>query len=228
MRLERKSVTESFVDYFRMQITAGKLHAGDELPTEKELMTFFDVGRFTVREGMARLSALGLITSSRGRRARVSGEITESVIYDALIPFKHVLNEDQAARLFEVRLILETNSAKLAAERATEVDIQELSSIMDQFSLTRNDPLRFASNDFDFHAKISEISDNHLLSIFLKSIHKWISSFILYNSIDHTIREMAIHDHSLIFDAIKKSSPSEAYLAMEKHLIRVNLERSLL
>src|SRR5258706_15599144 len=52
-------VAEQLLDHVRR----GTLKSGDQLPTEKELMQQFGVGRSSVREGLQILSTLNLIES---------------------------------------------------------------------------------------------------------------------------------------------------------------------
>lgn len=54
------------------EITAGRYHTGDKLPTEKELSLRFGVNRHTVRRALAELTAEGVVYVRRGSGAYVA------------------------------------------------------------------------------------------------------------------------------------------------------------
>lgn len=53
---------------------------GEQLPSERELMTFFNVGRPSVREALAALKRKGLVQINNGERARVSRPSADTII----------------------------------------------------------------------------------------------------------------------------------------------------
>src|SRR4051812_13598863 len=61
-------------------IQAGELLPGDRLPSERDLMSQFCVGRPAVREALQCLESAGVIEISHGERARVTIPDTRSVL----------------------------------------------------------------------------------------------------------------------------------------------------
>lgn len=53
---------------------------GEQLPSERELMAFFNVGRPSVREALAALKRKGLVQINNGERARVSRPSADTII----------------------------------------------------------------------------------------------------------------------------------------------------
>src|ERR1700734_287569 len=62
----RSSVVDAVADKLRGEILAGRLPAGSRLPSERELSFALGVNRLTLRAALARLEALGLITTRHG------------------------------------------------------------------------------------------------------------------------------------------------------------------
>src|ERR1035441_10584814 len=60
-------------------IRSGDLKPGDQLPSERDIMTAFSVGRPAVREAFLSLHNKGFITTESGRRARVKVPSVSSV-----------------------------------------------------------------------------------------------------------------------------------------------------
>ncbi len=54
-------------DDLRQQITSGELAAGQQVPSEAELMRRYGVSRGTARQGLALLEATGLVTAVHGK-----------------------------------------------------------------------------------------------------------------------------------------------------------------
>src|SRR5580658_11095775 len=62
----RLSVVDAVADRLRGEILAGRLVAGSKIPSERELSFALGVNRLTLRAALARLEALGLITTRHG------------------------------------------------------------------------------------------------------------------------------------------------------------------
>src|SRR5258708_23540877 len=62
----RQSVVDAVSDRLRGEILSGRLRPGTRLPSERELSLALGVNRLTLRASLARLEALGLITTRHG------------------------------------------------------------------------------------------------------------------------------------------------------------------
>ena len=70
--LARKKLSEMVEEELEQMIRRGEFGEGGQLPSERELMAFFNVGRPSVREALAALKRKGLVQINNGERARVS------------------------------------------------------------------------------------------------------------------------------------------------------------
>ena len=102
-KLIKISTAEAVVNYFTEQIKSGRLLPGDKLPSERKLQALFGVSRFSLREGMARLNALGLVRVSQGKGAFVNGDACAGSLEKVLIPMTFSQDRESgpvAERLF--------------------------------------------------------------------------------------------------------------------------------
>ena len=76
----RRKLSDEVTDRLKAMITSGQLRPGEPLPSERELMERYQVGRPTIREALQTLSSLGLIVTVRGERSRVSQVTAQSII----------------------------------------------------------------------------------------------------------------------------------------------------
>ncbi|MEN0051608.1 MAG: FCD domain-containing protein, partial [Bacteroidota bacterium] len=138
----------------------------------------------------------------------------EGLITDVL----KIENSDFAS-LVETRLLLETQSASLAASRRTEEDIE----MIRQALITHKEKVeageQAVEEDLMFHLKISEASKNSVLkSLMLIITPDIINSFIKLDVCKKQRIYESIKEHQIIFDHIIAKEPEKAANAMREHL----------
>src|SRR3954452_4707702 len=146
--------TERVSDVIAERLTAairdGTLKPGDRLPTEAELAREFQVGRTSVREGLQKLRAHGLIETRKGLGAFITEPRS-----DPLADFAAWTASDPAAieQLVEARVALETLAAALAALRATESEIDKLERLNVEYGSAEG-TADLVATDQAFHAAL--------------------------------------------------------------------------
>src|SRR5580658_7683805 len=129
----RQSVVDAVADRLRGDILAGRLRPGTRLPSERELSLALGVNRLTLRASLARLEALGLITTRHGAgtvvaswRERAGLEMLGTLVRGLKLadPTWH----DLVRSALELRRILAAEAAALAAERHDDADIDAIAS----------------------------------------------------------------------------------------------------
>ena len=130
--IKKTRIHEEVVTQIHDLIREGRLKAGDQLPSERELSETFKVSRTSVREALRALETKGLIISRTGMGNFVADLPIESLI----APLAKLLIEEKTALadIFELRKLIEPHIAALAAERATKVDIERMKSILEKQS----------------------------------------------------------------------------------------------
>lgn len=78
--LARKKLSEMVEEELEQMIRRREFGEGEQLPSERELMAFFNVGRPSVREALAALKRKGLVQINNGERARVSRPSADTII----------------------------------------------------------------------------------------------------------------------------------------------------
>src|SRR5499425_383596 len=67
----RSSVVDAVADRLRGEILAGRIAPGSRLPSERELSLALGVNRLTLRAALARLEAMGLVSTRHGSGTEV-------------------------------------------------------------------------------------------------------------------------------------------------------------
>src|SRR6202451_1558918 len=120
----RQSVVDAVADRLRGEILSGRLRPGTRLPSERELSLALGVNRLTLRASLARLEALGLITTRHGAGTVVASwrERAGLETLGTLLRGRRFLDpawHDLVRSAMEARRILEAAAVALAARRNT-------------------------------------------------------------------------------------------------------------
>jgi GntR family transcriptional repressor for pyruvate dehydrogenase complex len=146
-------------------ILEGELKPGDRLPPERVMTQQFGVSRTVIREAFKALELQGLIEIQHGVGAVVSSPSAANVA-DSLVRYVRI-QESSIWALHELRTILETETAALAAERHTEEDIRKLDQIIMLMSSKIHSPAEYVALDLEFHHAIVEAAHNPMFPLVL-------------------------------------------------------------
>lgn len=174
----RSSVVDAVADRLRGEILAGRLAAGSRLPSERELSLALGVNRLTLRAALARLEAMGLVTTRHGSGTEVS-PWRERAGLEALPMVMGSLQEGEPAwielltSMLEIRRILAAEAVALAAVRHTEADLQALRAIAAEQQHRLHDPVAFARGDFAFQRALVRAARNVGFELILNSFGRF-------------------------------------------------------
>lgn len=223
--LARKKLSEMVEEELEQMIRRREFGEGEQLPSERELMTFFNVGRPSVREALAALKRKGLVQINNGERARVSRPSADTIIGELSGMAKDFLAHPGGIAHFEqLRLFFESSLVRYAAENATEEQIDLLAKALELNSQSLDDNTLFIRSDVDFHRVLAEIPGN---PIFM-AIHVALLDWLIAARPTVPDRELFEHNnvsyqqHIAIVDAIRRRDPDEADRALQSHLNSVS------
>lgn len=189
---------------------------GQKLPSEQELAKNFGVSRNIVREALKLLKERGLVTSRTGDGSYISKPEPQALTN--LLSRILVMNNIDAKAVYEMRVMLECNACLLAAERATEEDLQSLVAINKEMEEKQHALETRVDLDLQFHARIAEISGNALLSIFVKSMTHLRRAMIRQAIQSDGGSQDGIEYHERIIGALQARDGRQAETIMRKHL----------
>ncbi len=222
--IPRRKLYQEVVDRLTARISEGVYAPGDKLPSERELMSLFGVGRPAIREAMQSLERMGLISISHGERANVKAPDARAVIDQVAGTVRHMLitSEQSLDHLKEARLFFEIGIVRIAAESATDEDIARLRERLDDHLASLNDLTRFLEMDKLFHREIAAISRNPIYAAVSQAIFEWLEEFHVELVRVPGAEQITLKEHGAIFKAIAARDPDRAAKAMEQHLKRAN------
>ena len=155
-RIRKGSLVETAIESLRNAIEKGDWSVGDRLPVESELSESLGVSRNTVREAVRVLVHVGMLETRQGdgtyvRATRDAGETLRRIA------------RTQLAEQLEVRIMLETEAAKLAGHRRTEQDLRHMTTALDARAKAGDDLQARIRHDEAFHHALVAASHNSAL-----------------------------------------------------------------
>lgn len=150
------SLPNRIAQHLRDEIGAGRFAAGARLPAEAALADAFGVSRPIVREAIALLKADGVLITRKGSGAYVSETPGGQVWRVASVPD----GGPTLAQLFELRHVVETACAEMAAQRRTAADIAAIRAALTAMQAHAQDFANAAAADIAFHHAIAQAAHN--------------------------------------------------------------------
>jgi DNA-binding FadR family transcriptional regulator len=221
-RIIRRKLSDEVQERLLRLISGGELKPGDAMPSERELMDRFGVGRPAIREAMQALANMGLVSISHGERARVQ-ELTAQSIIRQVDASAHIMlsrSSDSLEHLKAARLFFERGMVREAAAKATPEDVAALRAIITEQRALLGQAEGFIAADMRFHTRIAAISGNPIFVSVSEAMLGWLKAYhkdllIWTGKENHTLAE-----HAEILDAIADRNADAAEAALVKHLQR--------
>jgi GntR family transcriptional repressor for pyruvate dehydrogenase complex len=216
--IDRRKTYELVAERLIQQIGEGHLKPGDVLPTERELVQSYRVGRSSVREALRILESKGLIRAN-GNGAFSVAELRNPLnhSFDLLV----TLDAASYAELFEVRRFVEGESAALAARRRTKAQLQRMESAIEAMEVGLGSEEEFIAADLRFHLTVAEATRNRVLLYLMHAIRELLQRSLSSSYNIPGSPEGAIEMHRLIAEAIAAKHPDQARERMQEHVARV-------
>ncbi len=226
MQIQRKKVSELVLEKLIEMIKSGEIPPNSKLPTEKELTEKFGVSRVPIREALSVLEASGIIESKQGGGNWVK-EVNLANMFERT-QFQ-VVDIKQVHDLLEMRTIIESEAAYLAASRHTEEDIVRLKESLDAFKEVMGDEWSLGYEaDFTFHRAIVNAAHNPFLTETMKNLsdlHLRALKFSLEKNLGWAAKRKEVtHEHEEIYEAIKRRDGHAAKEAVIKHLTNARIK----
>lgn len=220
-RSEKTTADVMVAEKIKQLIVEQKLEAGDKLPTETELCEQLNVARHTLREGIKRLSQLGILESRTGSGTYVCGPSYDKV--EEYLVYLKDRREISKKEVYEVRVALESTAAAAAAVKASDAEIRQLESILNRMRRTveNSDYVKFVECNVEFHNAVADFSQNRLLVGITQAIQKLIR-YSMYGTDNDFKRNIdaSFAGHVKIYEAVQRHDEAGARDAMSEHLLK--------
>lgn len=190
--------------YYRIRELIVSLElAPGSLISERELQERLGVGRTPVREALRDLARESLVE-----------------VYPRRGMFVSRVDVGDLAGLSEVRAVIESHAARLAAERATNADREAIAELLDELNAVEGEHGERTLIDLDqrIHRHVYRCTHNPFLEATLNEYYV-LTLRIWFLALDRVVRlEDAVGEHRQLLEAIRDRDPARAEQAMRRHV----------
>jgi GntR family transcriptional regulator, transcriptional repressor for pyruvate dehydrogenase complex len=216
--IDKSRLSSQIARQLRKSIFSGEYQAGQRLPNERVLAETFGTSRIIVREAIWDLQKSGLVEVKRGAHG---GAFVQEMSHDAVTSVMRdvaSLGKVRPAHIIEVRLQIEPAVAALAAERATEDDLREMSAYLElnPKELTEE----YVRWQIGFHRLVAQAAHNPLFAMLVNIFLDFSEDMIL----SLRQKDRLYHDntaHPALLDKLTKRDPEGARRLFHDHLLEI-------
>jgi len=208
-------LSDKVADMMLETILSRRLQVGDRLPSERELGEQFGVSRTVVREAVRALVAKGVIEVRSGSGLRVAA-VDAAVVSESMSLYLRGGALD-FEKVHEVRALLEVHIAGLAAERATEDDLDRMRAVHERMRRETGDVEAAARDALEFHRVIARATQNDLYLLLMDSIGSTLID-IRRENLGSGAAPMTLSQHEQVLERIAARNAAGARAAMAAHL----------
>ena len=218
-----RKLYQYIVEELGQRIVQGTYAESQGLPTEDQLCSELDVSRGVLREATKVLTQKGLIQM----RPRVGTQVMPREnwnLFDPDVLLWRLQVEDASSFLktvTEVRRIIESEAAQLAATRAGREEVAHIEALLKRMVriLQNEDSYEYESYldiDIAFHTSILKACHNELLSQIGSTMREAVQQAREHDVKDIGLQRQSLPFHQDIVDGIARKDPEAAYRASQK------------
>jgi len=220
--IAKRKLSDEVFERLKRMLVEGEKTPGSLMPSERELMARFGVGRPAIREAMQHLESMGLVEINHGERARVLELTPQSLMrqVDQSARIMLSMSADSLEHLKAARIFFERGMAREAAQRATDEDLKVLRATLDEQRRFLGDADQFIAADMRFHTQIAAISRNPIFTAVSEAMLGWLKTYHGEMLIWTGKEKYTLAEHEEIISHLAANDPDAAEAAMVKHLER--------
>lgn len=211
--IEKTNISSAVYDKMMEMIVQGLWRQGEMIPSENELCEAFGVSRNTIRQGIQRLSALGILKSVQGKGTFVS-EVDPGAYLNLLIPTMF-LGEKDSISILQFMKAVQVESVRTVCKSASDESIVNLGAYVSYMGAADN-YTDFFNYDSAYHHYLAELTGN---SLFVKSMELATELLKVYLQ-DIVILhggEKSLEQHDLCYRALLQRDTETAVKTIEEH-----------
>ena len=187
---------------------------GAKLPNEPRLCQLFGVSRTTLREAVRSLAAQGYVEVRRGSGTFV---LDRSPAPDIGLQRLEGLRT-RLRDLFEIRMMLEPQAARLACLRGTDEELQEIARRAECVAQAIREGKNFSQPEETFHQAFVAATHNPFMEQLLPIIHNALHEAWAALDVESLLAQPTLQDNELLMGFLRQRDEEGVQYAMAAHI----------
>jgi GntR family transcriptional repressor for pyruvate dehydrogenase complex len=209
-------LTESVIDQLITRLRSGDFPPGTKLPSEREMMARFRVGRSSVREALQALIGMNTIEARPGHGYFVKLSTWDPLPMDRVHP--PLMESRGLLDLIDARMLVESEIAALAAKNATPADLEaiERAHLRIVAAARRGQAVYRAAAQF--HVEFAKAGHNGALVQMVRSLVSVMSYWGRVFEGNPGRAQQEIRLHRELLKCLRHQNPDEMRQKMREHI----------
>ena len=213
--MREHGLTRKVLESLGERIAIGDFSGQQSLPTEAALSEEYNASRSIMREAVKMLTAKGLISARPKLGLQVRPEHDWNLLDPDVLKWllQRELSIDLLIEFTEIRMAIEPQAVRLAAQRATQRSRRELLCAIENMAKAENgegDPLQ---TDIDLHLATLRASQNRFIAQHASLVETALRFSIRLSNKYKNVSIASVEDHRKIVDGIISGNPDQAAAA---------------
>ncbi len=215
--IEKASVKDQTLEQLKNYILSGAVPLGERLPSERALADALGVGRYSVREALKVLEAVGLVESRVGEGTFLTTNTGAS--FGRILGLSLATWGGTIIELLDARKMIEVEAARAAAERASHGQVAQIKAELDAMHANMDRVRDYLKADMNFHRCIGEASQNAIIGQVVSNLIDMLEEVLKETHSDSLPAQAeGGGTHQAIFEAIARGDADAAGDLMRDHI----------
>ena len=223
--IQAQSLKDACIERLEHMILSGELMIGECLPSERDFAARLNVSRPVLHQALVDLETKGLVRIEPRKGVFISDYRRNGslAILSSLLSFHDSqLSSELSKSMIDMRLLVETEVARLAAENRTSAQMTELRQLLEaERQAAGEDPQALTDLDFTFHHTVAIASGNLVYPLILnwfKDVYTSLTGEFFRRNFNTGVIEEVHRYHHRVVDALERQDPDAAVQAMSEML----------
>lgn len=217
----RSSIAQNIADQLLKDIKDAKYPIGSRLPAERVLAQQFAVSRPTIRNAIQHLESFGCVETRRGSGSYVKAMDLRKPESENAFSTPLITKETMNCDVIEVRMLLDTEIAAMAAVRRTPEQLALLKDNIAQMRASISRGGLWEEDDASFHMLLCKAANNPVLyNLVEMSSALYTYTTRLSKGITGDTPELFVDQHEQLLMAIENRDAERARMLARQHIVR--------
>jgi GntR family transcriptional regulator, transcriptional repressor for pyruvate dehydrogenase complex len=213
---------EYVAEQVRRYLALRLIPPGEALPSERELVAMFGVGRPTIQQALRMLEAEHLVEARRGRAGGTFVlEPTEDARVMEELTTRLLCRRRELGELLDHRRVLEPAIAKTAARSRRSADLQRMRRALGGMGGAASEP-DYMYFDTEFHMAVAAATHNRFFSQAIEQIRMELNDALSLLPESEAWHSQLASEHEAVFAAVEGRDAAAAEAAADLHVANSN------